>query len=145
MNWFEVNVVHVDNDTNKVKRCIYLIESDTTEDAERRLKFILRNQTTPYAIQSIKKVVYEDVFVENINHLYYKVKVGFIVLDEVNGVEKIQYVHFLFGASNFNDVYIQVCNKFRDENYGFEISSIIETKYFSVYPQEQNRNDGESN
>lgn len=62
------------------------------KDAERKLKFILRNQATYYAIQSIKKVVYEDVFVENINHLYYKVKVGFIVLDEVNGVEKVQYV-----------------------------------------------------
>ena len=128
MSWFDINLNMVAE--TSMKKATYLIEGETTKEVEARLAVLLRNYSMDYTIQSIKKVNYTDVFAEPNDTKYYKAKVGFIVLDEVNGVEKVYYNNFLFGASSFKNACEMVEEKFNDHD--IKISSVVETKYTLV-------------
>lgn len=105
MSWFECKVTYEKEiaESGKVQKVheYYLVDALTFTEAEERMSGEMESRG-PFRLDSVKKVNYSETFFNN-GQLFYKAKVGFIQLDEKNGVEKKKYTYMLVQANDFRD------------------------------------------
>lgn len=138
MSWFECKVTYEKEmeDSGKVQKVheYYLVDALTFTEAEERISEEMESRG-PFRLDTVKKVNYSETFFNN-GQLFYKAKVGFIQLDEKNGVEKKKYTYMLVQANDFRDALEELEKQMKTTLADWTIATIQETQLVDVFPYE---------
>ena len=138
MSWFECKVTYEKEiaESGKVQKVheYYLVDALTFTEAEERMSGEMESRG-PFRLDSVKKVNYSETFFNN-GQLFYKAKVGFIQLDEKNGVEKKKYTYMLVQANNFRDALEELEKQMKTTLADWTIASIAETQLVDAFRYE---------
>lgn len=139
MSWFECKItydkeINADGKMKKVSE-VYLLDAETFTDAEARMTELMESRGA-FTMDSVKKVRYAELFLDDKSERFYKAKVGFITLDEKAGVEKKKYSQMLIQANDFSDACDNLLKGMKDTLADYEIAAIQETPIMDVYPYE---------
>lgn len=143
--WFECKVrydkTQEDGSVKKVNEP-YLVDALTFTEAEARIIDEMKPYISgEYSISSEKKTKISEIFFNEGGDRYYLVKVNFITIDEVKGIEKKTVSQILVQASDFEDA----VDKFKEGMKGtmadYEIASISETMIMDVFGADLNPDD----
>lgn len=139
MSWFETKLtyekeINADGKMKKVSES-YLVDAETFTDAEARMNEIMEARGS-FTMDSVKKVRYSELFLDNKSQRYYKAKVGFITLDEKAGIEKKKYVYMLIQADDLNEALENLKKGMSTSLEDYDIASIQETLIVDVFPYE---------
>lgn len=139
MSWFETKLTYEReiNAEGKMKKVSesYLVDAETFTDAEARMNEIMETRGA-FIMDSVKKVRYAELFLDQKSQRYYKTKVGFISLDEKAGVEKKKYVQMLIQADDLPEALDNLKKGMSTSLEDYEIASIQETLIVDVFPYE---------
>lgn len=139
MSWFETKLTYEReiNADGKMKRVSesYLLDAETFTDAEARMNEIMESRGA-FIMDSVKKVRYAELFLDQKSQRYYKAKVGFISLDEKAGVEKKKYVQMLIQADDLPEALENLKKGMSTSLEDYEVASIQETMIVDVFPYE---------
>lgn len=140
-NWYKVKVtynkeINVEGMMKKVSEA-YLLDAVSFTDAEARIASILEPRGT-FTIGDISKVRLAETFLNEKGDRFYIAKVGFVSLDEKNGVEKMKYVQMLIEANDIQEALDGINNGMKDTLADYEISAIKETNIVDVFPADNN-------
>lgn len=139
MSWFETKLTYEReiNADGKMKRVSesYLLDAETFTDAEARMNEIMETRGA-FIMDSVKKVRYAELFLDQKSQRYFKAKVGFISLDEKAGVEKKKYVQMLIQADDLPEALENLKKAMSTTLEDYEIASIQETMIVDVFPYE---------
>ncbi len=139
MSWFETKLTYEReiNAEGKMKKVSesYLVDAETFTDAEARMNEIMETRGA-FIMDSVKKVRYAELFLDQKSQRYYKAKVGFISLDEKAGVEKKKYVQMLIQADDLPEALDNLKKGMSTSLEDYEIASIQETLIVDVFPYE---------
>lgn len=136
MNWFECKITYEreENQGGKMKRVseVYLLNALTFTEAENKLAEEMAPRG-PFTLDTVKKVKYAELFIDdNGGDRFYKFKVGFISLDEKNGVEKKKYVNMLAQAGDIEGAIERLHKGMKGSMMDYEIASVAETPIMDV-------------
>ena len=136
-DWFETKVRYnkeVDGDYKKVTE-IYTVDAFSFTESETRIidemsKYI----SGEYSVVDIKKAPYKDILFNDDDQasFWYKVKVGFITVDEKTEKEKIQNVVYLVQAENLRQAARLIDENFTGLSSDYVITEVKETKVMDV-------------
>lgn len=149
MSWFECKVTYEkevgESDKRQKVHEHYLVDALTFTEAEERIGDEMESRG-PFRLDSVKKVNYSETFLNN-GQLFYRAKVGFVQLDEKNGVEKKKYTYMLVQANDFDDAVQELEKQMKRTLADWSIASIAETPLVDVFeyePEEKTKKvDGE--
>jgi uncharacterized membrane protein YvbJ len=117
----------------------YLVDALSFTEAEARII----EEMTPYisgefTVADVSKANYSELFfADDINASYwYKVKLGFITLDEKTGAEKKTFTNVLVQASDLRDAVKRLDEGMKGSMADYIIVSVAETPIVDVYPYE---------
>ncbi len=135
--WFECKVRYEKMLENGMKKKVnepYLVDALTFTEAEARIVDEMKPFISgEYSISSEKKTRISEIFFNEGGDRYYLVKVNFITIDEVKGVEKKTVSHILVQASDFEDAVSKFKEGMKGTMSDFEIASITETMIMDVF------------
>lgn len=135
MSWFESKITYEkeENQGGKMKRVseVYLLDAFSFTEAENILAEEMAPRG-PFTVDSVKKVKYAELFLDKNGDRFYKLKVGFITLDEKAGVEKKKYVNMLCQASDIESAIECLHRGMKDSMVDYEIASVAETSIMDV-------------
>lgn len=134
MSWFQCKVTYDKEVEPEVKRKVheyYLVDAVDFTDAEDRIVREIGSRG-PVRLDAVKKVVFSETFF-NHGSLFFKAKVGFIQLDEKNGVEKRKYSRMLVQANNFRDALEELEKQMASTLSDWTIASLQETPIAEVF------------
>lgn len=139
MSWFECKIKYEKevNQSGKMRKVSesYLLDAETFTDAEARMAELMESRG-PFIMDSVKKVRLYELFLNDKGQYFYKAKVGFISLDEKEGVEKKKYVQMLVQADDLDEALATLHKKMADTMSDYVVASIAETAYMDVFPYE---------
>ena len=141
--WFICKVAYVkamENGMNKKVTEPYLVNALSFTEAEARII----EEMAPYisgefTVADVSKANYSELFFaeDDINASYwYKVKLGFITLDEKSGAEKKTFTNVLVQAEDFRDAVRRLDEGIKGSMADYIIVSVAETPIMDVYPYE---------
>ena len=140
--WFIVKISYektLENGMNKKVTEPYLVDALSFTEAEARII----EEMTPYisgefTVADVSKANYSELFfADDINASYwYKVKLGFITLDEKTGTKKKTYTNVLVQASDLRDAVKRLDEGMKGSMADYIIVSVAETPIMDVYPYE---------
>ena len=141
--WFTCKISYektMENGMNKKVTEPYLVDALSFTEAEARII----EEMTPYVcgeftVADVSKANYSELFFaeDDLTASYwYKVKLGFITLDEKTGAEKKTYSNVLVQAADFRDAVKRLDAGMRGSMADYIIVSVAETPIMDVYPYE---------
>lgn len=140
--WFETKIRYektMENGMNKKVTEPYLVDALSHTEAETRII----EEVTPYIagefeVAAVRKVKYTELFyAEDASaDRWYKVKLGFITLDEKSGSEKKTYTNVLVQAADLRDAVKRLDAGMKGSMADYIIVSVAETAIMDVYPYE---------
>ena len=139
MSWFDCKIKYEKevNQSGKMRKVSesYLLDAETFTDAEARMAELMESRG-PFIMDSVKKVRLYEVFLNDKGQYFFKAKVGFISLDEKEGVEKKKYVQMLVQADDLDEALEILHKRMADTMSDYVVASIAETAYMDVFPYE---------
>lgn len=140
--WFETKIRYektMENGMNKRVTEPYLVDALSHTEAENRII----EEMAPYIsgefeVAAVRKVKYTELFFSEDPSAdrWYKVKIGFITLDEKSGSEKKTYTNVLVQAADFRDAVKRLDEGMKGTMADYIIVSVAETAIMDVYPYE---------
>ena len=141
--WFTCKVSYektLENGMNKKVTEPYLVDALSFTEAEARII----EEMTPYVsgeftVSDVSRARYSELFYaeDDINASYwYKVKLGFITLDEMTGAEKKTFTNVLVQATDLRDAVKRLDAGMKGCMADYIIVSVAETPIVDVYPYE---------
>lgn len=141
--WFTCKVSYektLENGMNKKVTEPYLVDALSFTEAEARII----EEMTPYVsgeftVSDVSRARYSEIFYaeDDINASYwYKVKLGFITLDEMTGAEKKTFTNVLVQAFDLRDAVKRLDAGMKSSMADYIIVSVAETPIVDVYPYE---------
>ena len=140
--WFETKIRYektMENGMNKKVTEPYLVDALSHTEAEAR---IIEEQK-PYIqgefeVTAVRKTNYTELFFSEDASAdrWYKVKLGFITLDEKSGSEKKTYTNVLVQSSDLRQAVKDLDAGMKGSMADYIISSVAETAIMDVYPYE---------
>ena len=141
--WFTCKISYektMENGMDKKVTEPYLVDALSFTEAEARII----EEMTPYVsgeftVAAVAKANYSELFYaeDDINASYwYKVKLGFITLDEKTGAEKKTYTNVLVQAFDLRDAVKRLDAGMKGSMADYIIVSVAETPIMDVYPYE---------
>ena len=140
--WFETKIRYektMENGMNKRVTEPYLVDALSHTEAENRII----EEMTPYIagefeVATVRKVKYTELFFSEdpAADRWYKVKLGFITLDEKSGAEKKTYTNVLVQAADLRDAVKRLDEGMKGSMADYIIVSVAETAIMDVYPYE---------
>lgn len=135
--WFECKVRYdkmQENGTVKKVNEPYLVDALTFTEAEARIIEEMKPYISgEYSISSEKKTKISEIFFNEGGDRYYLVKVNFITLDEVSGVEKKSTTQILVQAADFEGAVANFNEGMKGTMADYEIASVSETMIMDVF------------
>lgn len=139
--WFTCKISYektMENGMDKKVTEPYLVDALSFTEAEARII----EEMTPYVsgeftVADVSKANYSELFYaeDDLTASYwYKVKLGFITLDEKTGAEKKTYSNVLVQAADFRDAVKRLDAGMRGSMADYIIVSVAETPIMDVYP-----------
>lgn len=112
----------------------YLVDALSFTEAEARII----EEVTPFIsedfkVSAVKKTNIAEIFRDDSGDKWYKVKVGFITIDEKSAVEKRKASYILVQASDFKNAYDNFLSGMKGTMADFEIAAITETPIMDVF------------
>ena len=140
--WFTCKICHektLENGMNKKVTEPYLVDALSFTEAEARII----EEMTPYisgefTVADVTRARYSELFyAEDASaDRWYKVKLGFITLDEKSGSEKKTYTNVLVQAADLRDAVKRLDAGMKGSMADYIIVSVAETAIMDVYPYE---------
>ena len=141
--WFTCKISYektLENGMNKKVTEPYLVDALSFTEAEARII----EEMTPYvsgefSVAAVGRAKFSEIFFaeDDINASYwYKVKLGFIVLDEKTGSEKKTFTNVLVQATDLRDAVKRLDEGMKGSMADYIIVSVAETPIMDVYPYE---------
>lgn len=141
--WFLCKISYektLENGMNKKVTEPYLVDALSFTEAEARII----EEMTPYvsgefSVAAVGRAKFSELFFadDNINASYwYKVKLGFITLDEKTGFEKKTFTNVLVQATDLRDAVKRLDAGMKGSMADYIIVSVAETPIMDVYPYE---------
>ena len=141
--WFLCKISYVktlENGKDKKVTEPYLVDAFSFTEAEARII----EEMTPYisgefSVSAVGRAKFSEIFLaeDNINASYwYKVKLGFITLDEKTGSEMKTFTNVLVQASDLRDAVNRLDEGMKGCMADYIIVSVAETPIVDVYPYE---------
>ena len=142
-HWFTCKISYektMENGMNKKVTEPYLVDALSFTEAEARII----EEITPYisgefSVADVGRAKFSEIFFaeDDINASYwYKVKLGFITLDEKTGAEKKTYSNVLVQAFDLRDAVKRLDAGMKGSMADYIIVSVAETPIVDVYPYE---------
>ena len=140
--WFTCKICYektLENGMNKKVTEPYLVDALSFTEAEARII----EEMTPYissefTVADVTRARYSELFYANDASAdrWYKVKLGFITLDEKSGAEKKTYTNVLVQAADLRDAVKRLDEGMKGSMADYIIVSVAETAIMDVYPYE---------
>lgn len=140
--WFTCKICYektLENGMNKKVTEPYLVDALSFTEAEARII----EEMTPYisgefTVADVTRARYSELFyAEDASaDRWYKVKLGFITLDEKSGSEKKTYTNVLVQAADLRDAVKRLDEGMKGTMADYIIVSVAETAIMDVYPYE---------
>ena len=140
--WFTCKICYektLENGMNKKVTEPYLVDALSFTEAEARII----EEMTPYisgefTVADVTRARYSELFyAEDASaDRWYKVKLGFITLDEKSGAEKKTYTNVLVQAADLRDAVKRLDEGMKGSMADYIIVSVAETAIMDVYPYE---------
>ena len=140
--WFTCKICYektLENGMNKKVTEPYLVDALSFTEAEARII----EEMTPYisgefTVADVTRARYSELFyAEDASaDRWYKVKLGFITLDEKSGSEKKTYTNVLVQAADLRDAVKRLDEGMKGTMADYIIVSVSETAIMDVYPYE---------
>ena len=140
--WFTCKICYektLENGMNKKVTEPYLVDALSFTEAEARII----EEMTPYisgefTVADVTRARYSELFyAEDASaDRWYKVKLGFITLDEKSGSEKKTYTNVLVQAADLRDAVKRLDEGMKGSMVDYIIVSVAETAIMDVYPYE---------
>jgi hypothetical protein len=136
--WFECGVSSEkemeDGKVKKVKE-MFLIDAMSFTEAETRIVECVKELISgDFELETVKKENISELFRnEPAGGTWFKTKVSFVSLDEVNGKEKRTKVVMYVQCLDINDVMDKLKLELKGTVSDYEVNSIIETKILDVF------------
>ena len=135
-NWFICKVSYqkmMENGFQKKVTEQYLVDSLSFTEAEARIIEEMRPFITgEFTVSAVGRARLTEVFF-NEGETYYKVKINFITLDEMTGVEKKTPAQMLVEASNIKEAIAVFEEKMKGTLADYVIVSVSETAIMDVF------------
>ena len=139
MSWFECKLTYEKeiNQEGKMKKVTesYLVDAMSFTEAEARMAAEVESRGT-FVMDNIRKVRIAEVFLDESGDRFYKVKVGFITLDEKAGVEKKKYSQMLVQANDLDGALERFEKGMSGTLADYEVAAVTETSLMDVLPHE---------
>ena len=137
-NWFECKIRYEkESEKGKGKKVTetYLVDALSFSEAEERIT----KEITPYlsgnfSIMGIKKAAINEIFPNSEGDRWYKCKVNFVSIDEVNATEKKIASNILVLASDINGAWENLQNAMKDTMSDYDVPIISETTIMDIFP-----------
>ena len=140
--WFTCKICYektLENGMNKKVTEPYLVDALSFTEAEARII----EEMTPFisgefTVADVTRARYSELFyAEDASaDRWYKVKLGFITLDEKSGAEKKTYTNVLVQAADLRDAVKRLDAGMKGSMADYIIVSVAETAIMDVYPYE---------
>jgi hypothetical protein len=138
MNWFECKVSYEKMMENGIEKKVtepYLVDALSFTEAEARIIEEMKPFISgEFFVTGIKRVRIAELFFNTNGDRYYKFKVYFISLDEINGAEKKTAVQILAQASDIKEAIAVLENGMKGTLADYSIASVAETMIMDVFP-----------
>ena len=137
-NWFECKIRYEkESEKGKGKKVTetYLVDAISFSEAEERItKEITPYLNSDFSILGIKKAAINEIFTNNEGDRWYKCKVSFISIDEVNATEKKITSNMLVLASDINGAWDHLQEALKGTMSDYEVPIISETTIMDIFP-----------
>lgn len=137
-NWFECKIKYEKVDEKGKSRKVselYLVDALTFSEAEARIsKLIAPYISGEFSIVGMKKAGINEIFPNEEGDRWYKCKMSFISIDEVNAVEKKINTNVLVLGSSVNDGLANLDKAMKDSMADYEVTSIAVTQIMDIFP-----------
>ena len=130
----------VPNGAKKTVSEQYLLDAESFTDAEARtIEKVKPYIPGDFSIPRISKAQFSSLCLsDNLNDdRFYKVKVGYIIIDEKSGVEKRKNHSVLVQAYDFKRAYKRFVDYMSETISDYEIISISETQIIEYFPLDE--------
>ena len=141
--WFTCKISYVktlENGTDKKVTEPYLVDALSFTEAEARIIEEMKPFISgEFSVAAVGRAKFTEIFFaeDDINASYwYKVKLGFITLDEKTDAEKKTYTNVLVQASDLRDAVKRLDEGIKGSMADYIIVSVAETPIMDVYPYE---------
>ena len=138
MNWFECKVSYEKMMENGIQKRVtepYLVDALSFTEAEARIIEEMKpNVSGEFIVANIKRERIAELFFNENGDRYYKIKVFFISLDEINGTEKRTAVQMMAQASDIKEAIAVLENGMKGTMVDYVIASVSETMIMDVFP-----------
>ena len=138
MNWFECKVSYEKMMENGVQKRVtepYLVDALSFTEAEARIIEEMKPFISgEFTVLDIKRARISELFFNEKGDRYFKFKVFFITLDEINGAEKKTAVQMLAQASDIKEAITVLENGMKGTLADYAIASVTETQIMDVFP-----------
>jgi len=113
----------------------YLVDALSFTEAEARIIEEMKpNVSGEFIVANIKRERIAELFFNENGDRYYKIKVFFISLDEINGTEKRTAVQMMAQASDIKEAIAVLENGMKGTMVDYVIASVSETMIMDVFP-----------
>ena len=140
--WFVCKISYektMENGMNKKVTEPYLVDALSFTEAEARII----EEMTPFisgefSVSDVSRARYSELFYaeDSSADKWYKVKLGFITLDEKTGSEKKTFTNVLVQASDLRDAVKRLDEGMKGNMADYIIVSVAETPIMDIYPYE---------
>ena len=141
--WFTCKVSYektLENGMNKKVTEPYLVDALSFTEAEARIiEEMVPYVSGEFTVSDVSRARYSEIFYaeDDINASYwYKIKLGFITLDEMTGAEKKTFTNVLVQATDLRDAVKRLDAGMKGSMADYIIVSVAETPIMDVYPYE---------
>ena len=138
MNWFECKISYEKMMENGVQKKVtepYLVDALSFTEAEARIIEEMKPFISgEFIVMDIKRARITELFFNENGDRYYKFKVFFITLDEINGSEKKTAMQMLAQASDIKEAIAVLENGMKGTMADYVIASVSETQIMDVFP-----------
>ncbi|MBR8759260.1 DUF4494 domain-containing protein [Porphyromonas levii] len=147
MSWFICKITYEKevNQAGKMRKVSeeYLVDAETFTDAEERM-YKEMNSRGAFIIDSVRKVRFYELFLDEQSERYYRCKVGFVTLDERLGVERKKYVQMMVQADSLEVAIEKLHDGMHDTLSDYELASVTETNIMDVFKYQIESNGSQS-
>ncbi|MCQ2195614.1 MAG: DUF4494 domain-containing protein [Paludibacteraceae bacterium] len=137
-NWFECKIKYEKvDDKGKGKKVTetYLVDALSFSEAETRIsKEVAPFMTGEFSIMGMKKAGINEIFPSEEGDRWYKCKLSFVSIDEVNAKEKRVSSNVLVLGSTVKEAWDNLEKAMKDSMTDYDVASITETQIMDIFP-----------
>lgn len=137
-NWFECKIKYEKvDDKGKGKKVseTYLVDALTFSEAETRIcKQVAPFMSGEFSIAGMKKAGINEIFPSDEGDRWYKCKMSFVSIDEVDAKERRVASTVLVLGSNIKEAWDNLEKAMSQTMADYEVSSITETQIMDIFP-----------